>query len=110
MAEDKSTVAPNATEQAAEKENEMDMLVMADQFINVANALVQESKQDAGRVGGAMQYAVARFNAYEVSMKTNDLEASKGEAIEWFSNQFKGMLTDNIDQYIAMKKQQADNT
>jgi len=49
----------NAQAQAAE--NEMDILVMADQFINVANALVQDSKQDAGRVGAAMRYAVARF-------------------------------------------------
>ncbi len=35
-------------------ENEMDMLVMADQFINAANALVGDSKQDVSRVGGAM--------------------------------------------------------
>lgn len=89
-------------------ENEMDMLVMADQFINVANALVADSKQDIGRVGGAMCYAVARFNAHEASSKTTDLVATRDEAIEWFSNQFKEMLTDNIDQYIKHTAQQAD--
>lgn len=89
-------------------ENEMDMLVMADQFINVANALVADSKQDIARVGGAMCYAVARFNAHEASSKTTDLVATRDEAIEWFSNQYKQMLTDNIDQYIELAKQQAD--
>ncbi|MEO1956422.1 MAG: DUF3144 domain-containing protein [Methylophilaceae bacterium] len=89
-------------------ENEMDMLVMADQFINTANALVGDSKQDVSRVGGAMCYAVARFNAHEASSKTTDLVATRDEAIEWFSNQYKEMLTDNIDQYIELAKQQAD--
>jgi len=42
-------------------------------------------------------------------MKSNDLAASKEEAVEWFSGQFKEMLSDNIDQYIAMIKQQAEN-
>jgi len=90
-------------------DNEMDMLVMADQFINVANALVAEKGQDVGRVGGAMCYAVARFNAHEAASKTTDLVATRDEAIEWFSNQYKEMLTDNIDQYIAMAKQQAES-
>lgn len=90
-------------------ENEMDVLVMADQFINVANALVEDSKQEVGRVGAAMRYAVARFNAHEASIKTTDLAASRDDAIEWFSNQFKEMLTDNIDQHIKMAKQQPDN-
>ncbi len=102
-------MAEEQSAQAQAAENEMDILVMADQFINVANALVQDSKQDAGRVGAAMRYAVARFNAYEASMKSNDLAASKEEAVEWFSGQFKEMLSDNIDQYIAMIKQQAEN-
>ncbi len=86
-------------------ENEMDMLVMADQFINTANALVADSKQDIGRVSGAMCYAVARFNAHEVASKTTDLVASRDEAIEWFTNQFKEMLADNIDQHIEMAKE-----
>jgi hypothetical protein len=86
-------------------ENEMDMLVMADQFINTANALVADSKQDIGRVSGAMCYAAARFNAHEVASKTTDLVASRDEAIEWFTNQFKEMLADNIDQHIEMAKE-----
>jgi hypothetical protein len=36
------------------------------------------------------------------------LVATRDEAIEWFSNQYKEMLTDNIDQYIELAKQQAD--
>ncbi len=41
-------------------------------------------------------------------VKTTDLVATRDEAIEWFSNQYKEMLTDNIDQYIELAKQQAD--
>lgn len=93
-----------------DNENEMDMLIMADQFINTANGLVAESKQDVGRVGGAMCYAVARFNAHEAASKTTDLVATRDEAIEWFSNQYKEMLTDNIDQYIEMAKKQAEES
>ncbi len=47
-------------------------------------------------------------NAHEASSKTTDLVATRDEAIEWFSNQYKEMLTDNIDQYIELAKQQAD--
>jgi len=90
------------------KEGEMDLYVMADQFINVANDLVQDGKQEGGRVGAAMRYAVARFNAHEAAIKTPDLAGSREDAIEWFTNQYKEMLTANIDEQIEMAAKKAE--
>ncbi|MBV7315863.1 DUF3144 domain-containing protein [Shewanella sp. NIFS-20-20] len=73
---------------------------MADQFIALANELAQQ-QQDVGKVGSALRFAAARFNAFEAALKSADLSAEKENAIEWFGNDYKEMLTDNLDFHIA---------
>ena len=73
---------------------------LADQFIALANELAQE-EQDVGKVGTALRFAAARFNAFEAAIKSADLAAEKDNALEWFSSEFKEMLSDNLDDHIA---------
>jgi hypothetical protein len=86
----------------SEDKNELTVFEMADQFIEVANKLVQADKQDLGRVGAAIRYAAARFNAHEASAKTDDLAGAKSDAVDWYTEQFRLMLVENIDDHIEM--------
>ncbi|MCS6239456.1 DUF3144 domain-containing protein [Shewanella baltica] len=73
---------------------------LADQFIALANQLSQQ-EADVGKVGTALRFAAARFNAFEAAIKSADLGAEKDSALEWFSSEFKEMLSDNLDDHIA---------
>ena len=73
---------------------------LADQFIALANQLSQQ-EADVGKVGTALRFAAARFNAFEAAIKSADLGAEKDSALEWFSCEFKEMLSDNLDDHIA---------
>ncbi|MGL5358854.1 MAG: DUF3144 domain-containing protein [Shewanella sp.] len=73
---------------------------LADQFIALANQLSQQ-EEDVGKVGTALRFAAARFNAFEASIKSADLGAEKDSALEWFSAEYREMLSDNLDDHIA---------
>ena len=73
---------------------------LADQFIALANQLSQQ-ETDVGKVGTALRFAAARFNAFEAAIKSADLGEEKESALEWFSSEFKEMLSDNLDDHIA---------
>ena len=88
---------------AKEKDNEMSIYDMADKFIALANDIVEH--QDVGRVGTAMRYATARFNAHEAALKAKTLSTEKDSAIKWFSEQFIQMLGENIDVHIDLQQQ-----
>ncbi|GGQ18165.1 DUF3144 domain-containing protein [Shewanella litoralis] len=84
----------------SEQKTELTMYQIADQFIALANQLSQQ-ENDIGKVGTAMRFASARFNAFEAAIKSTDLAAEKDNALEWFSNEFKAMLNENLDDHIA---------
>lgn len=85
-----------------EKSNELSIYDMADKFLALANDLVET--QDVGRIGTAMRYATARFNAHEASLKAVDLSNEKAQALEWFSEQFRTMLIENLDVHVEKQK------
>lgn len=80
--------------------NETTLYELADQFIALANDLSQK-EGDVGKVGTALRFAAARFNAFEASIKSGDLAAEKNNALDWFSNEYREMLSDNLDDHIA---------
>lgn len=84
----------------SEQKTELTMYQIADQFIALANQLSQQ-ENDIGKVGTAMRFASARFNAFEAAIKSTNLAAEKDNALEWFSNEFKAMLNENLDDHIA---------
>lgn len=73
----------------------------ADQIIALAN---QQCGQSGGHeVATSLLYAAARFNAFLVASKTNDvnkMQQEKDDAIAFFTEQYKRMLTDNFNDYI----------
>ena len=74
----------------------------ADQAIALANEQCMHSP--ANEVATSLLYAAARFNAFLVASKTNDvskMQLEKDDAVAFFTEQYKRMLTDNFNDYIA---------
>lgn len=89
---------------------ELEIFDIADEFIALANKFKNEKNQKLGRVGTALRYAAARFNAYEASNKTDNLEEEKDEALDWFTEQYNIMLLENLEEYIELKKTESVKT
>lgn len=73
----------------------------ADEYIAIANS--QSKREDAGKVGASLLYAAARFSAFDVASKVDNAEEmidSKEDAISFYVEQFKKMITENMDEYI----------
>lgn len=75
------------------------MYQLADQFIALANQLGQ-TENDIGKVGTALRFAAARYNAFEAAIKSANLEAEKENALSWFTEEYKGMLNENLNDHI----------
>lgn len=73
----------------------------ADEIINLANQQTEDAASDD--VNGSLLYATARFNAFLIAAsaeKADDIKAGKEEAIEYFTKQYRQLLSENIDDYI----------
>ncbi|KZZ59763.1 hypothetical protein A3762_03695 [Oleiphilus sp. HI0125] len=73
----------------------------ADEVIAVANK--QAADADTRKVSSSTLYAAARFNAFNVASSADDVEEmkkDKEEAIRYFTEQYRKMLTENLDEYI----------
>ncbi|MDV7213388.1 Protein of unknown function [Azotobacter beijerinckii] len=89
----------------AENPVNMEIFDMADEFIAVANRLLEEEHKDLGQISAAIRYAAARFSAHEAACRSGDLSIDKEKAHSWYSDQFNKMLEENLDQHIEMSKQ-----
>ena len=84
----------------SERKQEIPRSVMADKFIELANEFTKtESKE---RVGAAIMFAAARYNAFEASSKSNNLLNDKDDALNWYSREYKKMLNANLDDLIEI--------
>ncbi|MEE1924006.1 DUF3144 domain-containing protein [Pseudomonas sp. 148P] len=75
----------------------------ADAHINLANQQI-ESLQDLGKVSASMTFGASRFNAWMSarSFKSADeMAAAREELLKYFSEQYRMMLEDNLDDHIA---------
>ncbi|MFT5275674.1 MAG: hypothetical protein ACI9J2_002215 [Saprospiraceae bacterium] len=73
----------------------------ADQYIHLANE--QSSEEDHEKVNASMIYGCARYSAFIVASMSDsveDMQKDKEEAIRYFSEQFKAMLIENLDDHI----------
>ena len=74
----------------------------ADAMINLANQ--QLESMTPGKVSASMLYAAARFNAWASAIgweSSEEMKAAKGEAIDYFVEQYRAMLIENLDDYAA---------
>lgn len=87
-----------------DKTAEMAVFDMADEFIAVANRLLEEEHKDLGQISAAIRYAAARFSAHEAACRSGDLAADKDKAQTWYTDQFNRMVVENLDQHIEMSQ------
>ena len=73
----------------------------ADAYITAANE--QATDVSRGKVSASMMFATARFNAWVSASGTEsgeELASVKDEALEYFVNEYRKMLEENLDEYI----------
>jgi len=73
----------------------------ADEYIEVANN--QSKSESTGKVGSSLLYAAARFSAFDVASSSSnekEMRTDKDEAIAFYVEQFRKMITENMDDYI----------
>jgi len=74
----------------------------ADAILNLANS--QCDHADRGKVSSSTLYASARFNAFVVAAHAKDgasMAQDRDGAIAYFTEQYKMMLEENLDDFIA---------
>ena len=73
----------------------------ADEHIHLANRQLKNTTR--GKVSASMMYSVARYNAWVSACgfkKGEDMNTAKKETIEYFVNEYRKMLEDNLTDYI----------
>ena len=83
---------------------------LADTFIDVANRHCEN--QDKNVVNTAFMYAASRFSAFVAAASAGNLDEFKSRqssAIDFFTGEFKNMLTKNLGNYEKVFQQQSEN-
>ena len=73
----------------------------ADAYITIANE--QAADVSRGKVSASLMFATARFNAWVSASGTEsseELASVKEEALEYFLNEYRQMLEENLNEYI----------
>ena len=73
----------------------------ADAIIGVANSQLG-SEAHSGQVGASLLYAAARYSASVASIgfvKGDDFEKEKDDIVEFYTKQYRQMLSDNLTDY-----------
>lgn len=73
----------------------------ADAHINLSNDQMEGATR--GKVSASMLYGVSRFNAWVSACRFESgaqMQEARAETIEYFTEQYKKMLSENIDDYI----------
>lgn len=79
-----------------------DFFSRADAHIKLANEQMQSATR--GKVSASTLYAAARFNAWVSACgfaSGAEMAERKADAVSYFVEQYKKMLEENIDDYIA---------
>lgn len=74
----------------------------ADAHIDLANGQVKDSSR--GKVSASLMYATARFNAWVTACgaeSADELRDNRAASIEYFVAQYRTMLEENLDDYVA---------
>lgn len=74
----------------------------ADAHIDLANGQVKDSSR--GKVSASLMYATARFNAWVTACSAesaDELRDNRAASIEYFLAQYRAMLEENLDDYVA---------
>lgn len=75
----------------------------ADAHIDLSNSQISE-ETGPGKVSASFMYSVARFNAWVSACgwhSGREMADAKQETIEYFVNEYRKMLEENMDDYIS---------
>jgi vacuolar-type H+-ATPase subunit E/Vma4 len=81
-------------------ETDDDFYNRADKHIHIANEQIENA--DRGKVSASMMYATARFNSWISACNAesgDDLVEGKEKIVEYFVEQYRNMLSENLDDY-----------
>jgi lauroyl/myristoyl acyltransferase len=92
----------------SEEKQETPFFELADQYINLANDLAK--KDGTANVGTALRYAAARYNTFEASLSTDDLDKDQDKLIDMLCDDFREMLKVNMQDYIQRIAKQAEDS
>ena len=84
------------------KEADSAFYTRADQHIDLSNKQLTEEK-NRGKVSASMMFATARFNAWISACQCGsgeEMAAGRDEALEYFCDQYRLALAENLDDYI----------
>lgn len=97
-----SKEAQNETSSNVEVTEEMQAFYQrADAIIELANSQLSPTSH-SGQVGASLLYAAARYSASVASIgfvKGDDLRKEKEDILDFYSKQYRQMLSDNLDDY-----------
>lgn len=79
-----------------------------EQFFDRADAVIavvneQAEKVDQGKASASLMYATARYNSFVSACRAvsaEDLASGKEEILEYFVNQYRVMLTENLEDHV----------
>jgi hypothetical protein len=74
----------------------------ADEHIKLSNSHISKDIP-LGKISASMMYGTARFNSWIHAYRFNnaaEMKAQKQEAIDYFVEEYRKMLIENLDDYI----------
>jgi len=74
-----------------------------DRFIALANELTGE--HGTTRVSAVILFAAARYNAHCMLAQEPDVPANRASAVDYFVEQYRVMLEENIDWLVRLRSQ-----
>jgi hypothetical protein len=92
------------------KETDEKFFERADAHISLANNQVKDETR--GKVSASMMYATSRFNAWVGACNcesAEELASAREQALEYFVQQYREMLQENLDEYIRNFEQYMGN-
>lgn len=72
---------------------------LADKFIDLANDLTRQ--HGTARVSSVFMFAASRFNAHTVAATDADARSNRSVALDYMVDQYRKMLTDNLDEMLG---------
>ncbi len=78
---------------------ETQLVEAVEKLLDLANELAETSDPDV--INAALLHAASRYNAFVVALNTDDLKDEKRSAVSYLVGEYKAMLEEQLDDFIA---------
>ncbi|NVK12460.1 MAG: DUF3144 domain-containing protein [Gammaproteobacteria bacterium] len=78
---------------------ETQLIEAVEKLLDLANELAESSDPDV--INAALLHAASRYNAFVVALNTDDLKDEKRSAVSYLVGEYKAMLEEQLDDFIA---------